>query len=171
MSQCFYSSSGGGNNGCGVSRAWEASRHPAHWWRRGPWSHWCFLHNTPVRILQTATEQPRQQTNACFLLISALWWKRKKPTQEWLEGMACQLMLHSLPLYFFPSWGWGVRRRRKKKKNTGGKWEHVCVLVVGYRAVCVWSCTSVFARNYLSFKTPGSHRLFKELSRGVKIWL
>lgn len=38
-----------------------------------PRSHWCFLHNTPAGILQTATEQPRQQTNACFLLISALW--------------------------------------------------------------------------------------------------
>lgn len=61
--------------------------------------------------------------------------ERGKATQEWLEGMACQPMLHIVPLNFFPSWGLGV-----SKKGLGGKWQHVCVFIVGYRAMNVYVC-------------------------------
>lgn len=42
-----------------------------------------------------------------------------KTSHEWLEGMECQLMLHILPLCFFPFGGVG------KKALRGGKRQHV----------------------------------------------
>lgn len=145
MSQCFVLKQlwQSGNNSCSVSRAQEVSRCPAHWWRRGPWSHWCLLPNSPVKILQTATQQPHQQTNACFPLISALWWKRESQ-REWLEGMACQAVLHIVTLYVSSFLGaWGVR---KKKKHWREVFVCVCVCMIRCLSVCMCLCKVVFDR-------------------------
>lgn len=68
--------------------------------------------------------------------------KEEKPTQEWLEGMACQLMLHILPLYFFPSWGLGGVFGEK------GSLFVFWLLVTGH-CVRVLFCITIFVRNFL----------------------
>lgn len=78
------------------------------------------------------------------------------PTREWLEGTACQLMLHNLPLSLFLLSGLGCQKEggkrkkdlKKKKKKTGGASGWVveeglaCVLLVWLQAtiVCVRAC-------------------------------
>lgn len=59
-----------------------------------------------------------------------------KTSHEWLEGMECQLMLHILPLCFFPFGGVG------KKALRGGKWQHVFEYWL-QGSVCMFVCVCV----------------------------
>lgn len=110
----------------------------------GPRSHGCFLHNGPVKILQTATEQPRQQTNACFLLISALWWKRKNlPKSGWKEWRVNSCYTFCLFISFLLG-GWGVKK--KNKKNSLGK-KGACLCIGCWLQAIV--CVSSFVKQFL----------------------
>lgn len=59
-----------------------------------------------------------------------------KTSHEWLEGMECQLMLHILPLCFFPFGGVG------KKALRGGKRQHVFEYWL-QGSVCMFVCVCV----------------------------
>lgn len=62
------------------------------------------------------------------------------PTREWLEGTACQLMLHNLPLSFFLFSRLGCQKGKEALGvwgAGGGNGGTLVFLVVGFQAVIV----------------------------------
>lgn len=68
--------------------------------------------------------------------------EKKIPTREWLEGTACQLMLHNLPLSFFLFSRLGCQKEKETlggRGGAGGENEGTLVFsVVGFQAMIVY---------------------------------
>lgn len=112
-----------------MAAAWafarETSRYPTGWWRRGPPESLVLPSQHQAGIHQTATEQPRQQTNACFLLISALWWKKEgrggnnpHPRVAGRNGVSTHVT-QSASFSLSPLQAGMSEGRKKKEKNPG----------------------------------------------------
>lgn len=124
----FYSSSEAGCNGCGVSICSGDVKIP-------DW----LVETRPPGVTGASFTTPRpgffrqpqsSHVNKQMLVFYSLVHSGERgrgggviiPTREWLEGTACQLMLHNLPLSLFLHSGLGCQKegekgkKRKKKK-------------------------------------------------------